>query len=339
MDSVDYPKLTSTTERDMDLLFLEEFECSDEFVKWFLQSISENISFPKNVEITNRKALHSITDDTGESDIVLDIKCNIDGYSKSVRLLIENKIDASFQEEQPERYQQRVQKELTKGIYDKCYCVLMAPNDYITSNIGSNIFDATISYETVIDHLKLRIKTVSKELGCRFQHKIELLEQSIYKYRRGYTFVVNIDVTNFWQAYYSLATQKYPILKMKKPGSKPSEGRWIHFTDALNPPPPLPRCVIKHKLYQGKVDLEFAGWEKYQKLIETRISALLMKNMRVIDAGKSMAISIPTPSIDVKSDFGKQREGIAIGLDAAYCLMNWFNHNIVTLQGIAEEFK
>lgn len=339
MDSSNCPKLASTTERDMDLLFLEEFECSDEFVEWFLQKISQEIHFIKNAKVVNRKTIHSVTDDTGESDIVIDIECSLNGDTKSIKVLIENKIDAPFQKEQPERYQQRVQNELAKRKCDIGHCVLMAPQDYIESNSGSGIFDATVSYESVISYLKMRINSVTIELGRRFEHKIELLEQSIYKYRRGYTPVIDTDVTNFWKEYYSLANQRFPILKMKRPGDKPSEGHWIHFTQAITSPSPLPRCVIKHKLFQGSVDLEFADWGKHREVVESKISLMLAEKMIIKTTGKSLSISISTPSIDVKYNFNTQRDAIVVGLDAAYCLLSWFNHNADSLRKMAIESK
>ena len=72
------------TEHDMDLLFLEEFVCSDEFLKLFTQQIG----------VTNARVLsvHSSLTDVvlGESDITVVLESD----GKRIALLIENKIDA-----------------------------------------------------------------------------------------------------------------------------------------------------------------------------------------------------------------------------------------------------
>ena len=95
MELDDYPVFSFTTERDMDFLFIEEFQCSDDFTNWFFQKISEEIPSLKVVDVDNREVSHSVMKTgkgSGESDIVLNFKNN----NKIIRILIENKISAQF---------------------------------------------------------------------------------------------------------------------------------------------------------------------------------------------------------------------------------------------------
>ena len=217
MDLDKYPVLSFTTERDMDLLFVEEFRCSDDFVNWFLTSISEEIPNLKDISLTGREVFHSVMKTgkvSGESDIVLDLKYNVIGHDKIIRILIEDKIDAQFQQDQPGRYKLRTQNEIEDGDCDESYCVLIAPNEYLESTKGVDSFDSTLSYESVIEFFDSQINNAEKELLCRYLHKKEIIEQSINKYRRGYSPDIDVNVTDFWQKYYQLANEKYPELRL-----------------------------------------------------------------------------------------------------------------------------
>ena len=335
MDTNEYPVLSYTTERDIDLLFVEEFRCSDEFFKWFLKVISEEIPSLKDKTFDSREVFHSVTKmgkGAGESDIVLNLKEN----DRIVSIFIENKIDAQFQQNQPERYRERAQDEVENGKCDEAYCILMAPNEYLESANEVKLFNSTISYEGVIEFFDNRLKQITNELAHRLVHKKEIVEQSINKYRRGYSPDIDDDVTEFWQKYYQLAKDKYPSLKLKKPGKKPYGSTFIIFSQALSPHPPLPQCTIKHKLKHGKIDIEFSGWAKEQEKVEKKISALTQNNMQINKAGKSLSVSIEIPEIDPKSQFVIQREKVLLGLENAYTLLNWFNENINALQDIAK---
>ena len=93
------------TEHDMDLLFLEEFVCSDEFLKLFTQQIG----------VSNARVLSvhsSLTDFVlGESDITVVLESD----GKRIALLIENKIDAIAMPEQAARYNLRGEKGVARG--------------------------------------------------------------------------------------------------------------------------------------------------------------------------------------------------------------------------------
>ncbi|VVD31725.1 hypothetical protein [Paraburkholderia dioscoreae] len=56
--------LASVTERDIDLLLLEEFHVNNDFVAWFCGKIDLH-------NVTAAGAWHSLSDTDGESDLVL----------------------------------------------------------------------------------------------------------------------------------------------------------------------------------------------------------------------------------------------------------------------------
>jgi hypothetical protein len=56
--------LASVTERDVDLLLMEEFHVSDDFVAWFCGELGLH-------RVSPASAWHSLSDTDGESDLLL----------------------------------------------------------------------------------------------------------------------------------------------------------------------------------------------------------------------------------------------------------------------------
>ena len=98
-------------EHDMDLLIIEEFISDRNFARIFLDKLQLSNDY------VVCKAIHSLADADGESDITLILQYP----DKKVGLLIEDKIDAQTMPEQSERYHKRAQKAISRGEYD-CYC-------------------------------------------------------------------------------------------------------------------------------------------------------------------------------------------------------------------------
>ena len=104
-------KFRDILEHDMDMLFLEEFACSNAFCKIFLDKIGISKA---EVCLT----WQSKTDEQlGESDMTVIFDCN----GRKVALLIEDKIDAIAMPEQPARYVLRGDKGICNGEYDEYY--------------------------------------------------------------------------------------------------------------------------------------------------------------------------------------------------------------------------
>jgi hypothetical protein len=88
--------LQSVTERDIDLLLMEEFHISDEFVAWFCGDLGLYGVSPAG-------AWHSLSDADGQSDLLLRVLKE----RRRIGILIENKVSAPEQDLQAERYHLR----------------------------------------------------------------------------------------------------------------------------------------------------------------------------------------------------------------------------------------
>lgn len=103
------------SERDMDLLFLEEFALNEDFLNLFLQKTG-------NAELFSYKIVSeevSLTDAVlGESDLTIVLEKD----GRNVALLIENKIHAIARPRQYERYVERGEKVFVKNNTVRSMC-------------------------------------------------------------------------------------------------------------------------------------------------------------------------------------------------------------------------
>jgi hypothetical protein len=96
----DKPRLEAITERDIDVLLMEEFESESGFLEWFV-GLTARWSLD---ELNLRDVWHSLSNEHGESDLLV-LAGRTDG--ERLALLIENKVDAPPQPEQAARYRRR----------------------------------------------------------------------------------------------------------------------------------------------------------------------------------------------------------------------------------------
>ena len=93
------PTLTHATERDIDLLLVEEFFASKTFTSWFLHGVGF-----ANAEVLETSVLHSTRRMHNRREI--DISVEIKTTPRSILLLVENKLDADAQPKQDISYQE-----------------------------------------------------------------------------------------------------------------------------------------------------------------------------------------------------------------------------------------
>ena len=297
----DLEMVETVTERDIDLLVLEELHSSTEFLSWF----AERCSIPKNGQCDLLGAWHSVTDGSlGESDLVLLLRISPE---KRFCILIENKINAPPQPEQALRYRERGQAGITRGDWDDYTSVIIAPKKYLSSCWAEG-YDHHISYEAINSQL------MSSDLApARMRFKTSLIDAAIQQGRRGYRPVADPVVMRFYKEYHSFVLEEFAELNMKAPGIVPSGSDWIHF----RPVGLAPRFILRHKLRAGRVDLEMSGCGHLADRIRTDNAEILGEDIGVVVAGKSAALSITVPPMDRTADFSRQIAAARLGAKAA----------------------
>lgn len=227
-------------ERDIDFLLVEEFSSDLNFYRYFLH----DTKIPAPESLSHVNVLRSKSDDDGEIDIF--VKYTIKG--KSIILLIENKIDASFQKHQAERYLKR--KETYEG---NVITFLVAPKAYLEID---HKFENKVSYESLIPYFET--------IGLRGKHKIKLLEIAIDKLRRGYIALNDDNRLRFNLAYWQCVGE-FKAFNMDKPRIVPSKSSWIKLSHAS-----LPDLKLYHKLSKHLFDIEIpkVKADNYKPLID-----------------------------------------------------------------------
>lgn len=268
-------RVEKVLERDIDLLIINKFLSDKSFANLFLSKIQE-------VDYNIERIEHSLTDENGESDItVIFSKDNI-----RIALLIENKIDAVAMPNQRYRYDLRGAKGVEKGIYDKFFVFITAPQDYLNENLEAQKYEIRISYE---------------ELRTYFANDIfaqSLIDRALEEKKAGYQVIENKAVTQFWSRYYDFVKTNYPMFELNEvSGARGSKAVWPYLKT------PIKNVSIIHKSDKGYLDLTFAKMGSHYDIFSKYFDSVIDKDMTIWQTNNSMAIRIKVPIIDFKMSF------------------------------------
>ena len=287
-------EIEKVLERDIDLYIINRFINDVKFKDLFLKPI-------KCTDYNVSKCIHSYSDEDGESDITI----ILDNKKEKIGLLIEDKISAIAMPNQYSRYKLRGDKLVSDGTFNKYYIFIVAPADYLSSNIEAQKYDYKISYENILEQIKGDIYGES------------LIKEAIKEKKKGYSVIENKPVTQFWNKYYNLVENKYPMLSIKRHDtSRGSNACWPIFIT------PIRGIMIYHKSNKGYVDLTFPGLaDKYFEVYAV-VKNELDDNTTLQTTSKSLAIRINVPKLNFKGDFDEQIEQVNECLDAIFKLHN-----------------
>ena len=300
-------KFRDVIERDMDVLILEEFTCSEEFSKIFLNKIGV-----KNAEVI--LTWQSKTDtELGESDMTVVFNC----CGKKVALLIEDKIDAIAMPEQPIRYVLRGDKGLANNEYDSYYIFIVAPQQYLENNDKASEYPYKVSYE--------EIKYYFEKIGdARSSFKLAQINFAIDKQKEGYQVIKDEVVTDFWKKFIEYKNKHFSELDLAVHSEvKPTNGVWPHFRTNKS------GNLIYYKSNKGCVDLTYNGKadniDIIKKFLIKVIGNYYGEGFEVVKTGKSCAIRVKVPIVDFAKPFEEQEEFIKSSLIATKKLYDLSN--------------
>lgn len=281
-------KLESIQERDIDLLLMEELNVNNAFADWIIKKLE--LPSPSTFE----GAWHSISEfGLGETDLLL----SYTSHQKLIYVLIENKLDASFQDQQHFRYTERARRYEAAGDCDVAVVVLVAPTAYCANQ---NEFSLFLTYEDIATWF-------ASSGDVRSKYKSEVIELAVAKSRRGYTAINSELVQTFWYKYWKLKREMLPEFQMKEPLIVPYNSDWtILSVDEL------PMVKFYHKWKQGNVDATFYG------LAEDRIEQLeeqCSEPFEVVRHTSGFSLRLRTAVVNRLESFEEQRENVIEGLN------------------------
>lgn len=324
--------LTHATERDIDLLLVEEFKCSPAFVKWFHDCVVAGSAESSDIERSRVTHSRRRTHNRREIDICVEIER---AGGLPTHILVENKLDTSEQFEQAESYREEAGQLVASGRSCAAYTALVAPRAYLNHHRQfASKFDATVSYEDVASFLT-RQAGRGGEIADRLRHRAEMIEQAVTKSRRGYEAIPLAQIEQFNAKYVALAQARFRLLKpgpsMLKEG-RPGESKTMIFApDVLPRWDFLPQTRIVHQLREGNANINFYGWgDHFVTLAGPMAVDLAGTPYRLVPTvnkranGRSgLMIVVETPKIDNVSGFDAQEADILKGMEATEKLRAW----------------
>ncbi|WP_148649404.1 hypothetical protein [Novosphingobium barchaimii] len=226
----------SITERDIDVLVLEGLLRSSDLSSRLATMIG---LAPCSILKTGWR---SATDNGTETDIFL---LYADDTDRRCAVLIENKVNASFQPNQAGRARLRGQQGRNDNHWDAFRTVLFAPRAYLADVAD---WDAVVTHEAFAE--------VAKTIACTdFSLMIEALAASSNKHANG-SMVADERATVFWKQYRDYLTALMPGIMLTGLGSASSTNApWPRFAKGTLPPD----LKLEHKPRAGAVDLTLSN--------------------------------------------------------------------------------
>lgn len=133
-------------EQEIDFVLVQLLETSVDFRQWLVSQAVPDLGISSYLG----SVMHATYAGEGESDVEFGFR-SVSGDRHVV--LIEDKIDASKQPDQVERYFNRGQYRVDHGSWDSFTVCLLAPESYV-SDEDEAAFDSVIRYEDVLDYLE-----------------------------------------------------------------------------------------------------------------------------------------------------------------------------------------
>ena len=284
-------------ERHIDFLLEEEFASNRDFLDFFVAAATascvgkEDRRIPSPREEAHCRAVRSVTTTAGESDVLV-VYQSADEPSLRVAVLIEDKISATFQNEQAARYVERGRAGVGT-IWDVFWTCLVAPQKYASGLAG---FDARVSLESV--HAFFH-----KVGGPRSSFKAGVIERALNDARTVGVRKVDLVMTRFRAFYAERAERRFAGSGLHWEPARDAwwSDYWFWFRGG-----PLPQStVLVHKATAGTVQLSFRNTNA-QDLAEALGRAAEQSGITVVQTGKSAALQIDVQPICNFNDVGDE---------------------------------
>lgn len=300
--------VASVSERDIDLLMLEELTVNDEFCGWFTHNVFEH-----HIYDSIHGAWHSVVaDENRESDLVFVF---LSRAGERIAVLIENKIDAPPQPQQAIGYALRGERGQQEGYWDSFTTCLIAPARYLSSSRQTEVYQHEISYEAIMDFFSAKASS-----DKRFAYKARVVKEAIEQNRRGYQPVHSEAMTNFVKDYVQHANQNYPVLGVQQAKARPAGSTWIMF----KPNGSDANIELCHQMTTGLVKVLLYGSAEQIDEIKAKYGHKLAPNQSIANPFKSKSVSIQcsVPVLDpIKKSFLEQQTEVELALNELISLL------------------
>lgn len=296
-------RLNGVSERDMDLLFLEELAVNRDFLELFLRKTG-NAALVGYEIVSGELSLADAV--LGESDLTV----ILEGGGQRAALLIEDKIHAIAQPRQYERYVERGQKGIREKHYDAFYVFLVAPADYCRGNDSAEKYPLRVTYEECRALL-------AAGTDVRSRLKYQQISEAIGQGRRPYTKIADAASTAFWDSYVRYMQLHYPDIALRsRAREKSRNGDWPTYQTSLD----MKAVYIHHKMSMkgveySYIDLTFNGLAAHREELKALLKEMLgegyLPQFGLHRAGGSAVLRLVAPrKLDWQLPFEEQLDAV-----------------------------
>lgn len=298
------------TERDLDLIQLEELHADSGYSDWFAERIGLS-------GFTFEGAQHSVAREVkgsfGETDI-------LGIYSKDDRrcaVLIEDKISAAFTERQAERYLERGEALVAQGEVHYFRTVLVAPRQYLDALPGDAPWHAQVAVEEIASWFDRQDGRHAQWRGRALNKLLERLARSISPDAE--------DVARFSREFSEYLRRRHSPALWHNPGRDKS-GPWIRF------PGDSDANALWWKFSSSQMILQLGG--RYVGLAERVTLPPAVTLERAKDHGRGSDFLVASvPPLDPSQVLEDQLEVVEAAVDAANRILQVVPHLEESLQG------
>jgi len=297
--------LDRVEERDIDLLLLEELTCEPD-----MQRLMASLTISDAANAIFLESSNSVSPVSGgESDLILLYAV----FNKTVAVMMENKIGASFMPEQADRYHRRGSLGVEQGLWDEYVTCLVAPRRYLESDHGPHVFQKYIAYEDLLPHFE------REGGGAHAAWRAALVRQACDLSRQSYVRMPDDDATSFYRTYFEIAQSEFADLRMPIEKDRTAGNTWVSFRPNVGFPK---KTYLWHKGMMGVVDLSVSDCTSER--LHLALLGNLPPEMAVESSGKSAVVRIQVPKLSITLDAASQMNEIRVALRAARRLTEFF---------------
>lgn len=263
----------------------------------------------------------------GTADLVLHLWR---GKRLQALVLIENKIDAGFTPDQPQRYRISRDAHAANGAVPVVATLLISPSIYIDGSRLKDLFDGVLSYEAI--------------LPLVHRNDRKAVEIAIERASSPYEPVPVEAVMSFFDGYAQIVANAYPDLRIKtNPNSgnaRPEASRTIYFDTRASGFRRYPFLLkdnkaasirVSHQCWDSNapsasVKLMLDGWAVHLgKVMPILRPALAGKELYIRSAGRSLAIVADTVRLNNMRSAAVQKPAIEQALKKLQLIRDTWN--------------
>jgi hypothetical protein len=293
--------LNGVQERDLDVLLAAHLTASEAFRALVLRH-----AWGEAPAHTVHSCQVSVSTDAGETDLLLVVRLDTD-TGRRLALMIEDKIGASFQPEQADRYRQRGAQGVRDGAWDAYCTCLIAPAAYLARVSEQDGWNGLLALEVIAAWAR-------SAGGPHEAFLARVCEDAVAKQAKGIT-EISQEATAFWQDYRAAAAKLLPELAIARlPAMVSRAAPWPQFGVATLPD----GVLLEHKPQQGRVDLTVSA-QSVERLKAATLGQVPL-GVQIVRAGGSAALRLAVPRVDHLRPFAEQEAEVLDALAAVEIL-------------------